>query len=172
MSAWVGPSRARRDLLCTISFHAAVGSASAFPLTASSMPSEVPEPGAERDVAALLADWREERGLKRTRLDAKLRRAARQHSAYMARMRAISHRGAFGSTFIDRIRAAGFSGYPRAENVAAGQPTARAVFDAWTKSPSHRRNMELPDVDFVGVGAMRNSSDGVIWWTMVLGRGR
>ena len=46
------------------------------------------------------------------------------------------------------------------ENIAAGQWTARQVFDGWLASPGHRENLERPTLNAIGTavvtgGAMR-----------------
>lgn len=50
-----------------------------------------------------------------------------------------------------------------AENIAAGQPSAKAVHDAWMASSGHRQNLLDPATNRIGVGVW---SDGeVLWWT-------
>ncbi len=43
-----------------------------------------------------------------------------------------------------------------AENVAAGFNNADAVLSAWLSNPLHRRNIENPDVQFIGVSVQKD----------------
>lgn len=52
----------------------------------------------------------------------------------------------------ERIASAGYALQACAENIAAGYPTAQAVFQAWMNSPRHRANLLSPDFIDVGVG--------------------
>jgi len=51
-----------------------------------------------------------------------------------------------------------------AENVAMGQKTAEAVFNAWMNSSSHRANLENARLTHCGLGISQSSS-GTYYWT-------
>ena len=53
-------------------------------------------------------------------MDSAARIAARCHSVDMAENDFFSHTGSDGSNFSQRMRDAGYTGSPRAENIAAG----------------------------------------------------
>ncbi|RKP10234.1 hypothetical protein THASP1DRAFT_27962, partial [Thamnocephalis sphaerospora] len=72
------------------------------------------------------------------------------------------------SHFLDRIHSAGGGHYRDAtENVAAGQPSADAVFHSWMNSPQHRANMMKPTNTHIGVGIAARG--GQLYWTMNTG---
>lgn len=54
------------------------------------------------------------------------------------------------------------------ENIAAGQPTAKAVMRAWMHSAGHRRNILSPSFTRIGLGLKRDSS-GVRYWVQDFG---
>jgi uncharacterized protein YkwD len=96
-------------------------------------------------------------GCRPVRTDNRLIRAARDHSAWMARTRQFSHTGVGGSTFVVRVKRAGYA-RPLSENIAYGYPTGAAVVNAWMKSPGHRRNLLNCRATTVGVGAVYASN--------------
>jgi uncharacterized protein YkwD len=123
----------------------------------------------EDQVTALINRERERAGCTRVHTDERLRTAARRHSADMAQHGYFSHTGRNGSSFVDRIAAAG---YPRreaaGENIAYGYPTAESVADAWMASTGHRNNILNCDARATGVGlAYRGRTT---YWTQEFGR--
>ncbi|MBC6458560.1 CAP domain-containing protein [Actinomadura sp. HBU206391] len=122
--------------------------------------------GAEATVAQLTNRERSKAGCGPLRVDARLRTAARRHSADMAARDYFSHDSPSGSTFVDRIKAAGYLS-PGAENIAKGHPTAAAVVAGWMKSPGHRANILNCDLRAIGVGA--HFAAGGPWWTQDFG---
>ncbi len=124
----------------------------------------------ETAVIALVNAHRARLGLASVTENPALVRIARAHSEFMRRTQFLSHDGFRGSGFVDRARTVGYSGVPRAENVAYGYRDAEEVFAGWMTSTGHRRNIELDDVDEIGVGAVTDADTGEIWWTMVIGR--
>jgi len=124
----------------------------------------------EERILDLVNAHRARLGLSELRLDARLVAAARAHSEYMNRTLLLSHRGYRDSDFADRAGAAGYAGFPRAENIAWNYPTAEAVMQGWLASPPHRENMELRDVTDLGIGMIEDPDSSETWWTMVLGR--
>ena len=97
--------------------------------------------------------------LKPLRENARLRRAARVHSADMIRDGYFAHTTPDGDTFVDRIVGAGYArrndGWSLGENLAWGtgnRGTARGIHEAWMRSSGHRSVILKPVYRDVGVG--------------------
>lgn len=124
----------------------------------------------EDQVTVLVNQERSKAGCGAVRTDARLRTAARGHSADMAENDYFSHTAQDGSTFVDRAAAAG---YPRAqaggENIAMGYRTPAEVMDGWMNSEGHRANILNCGFKAIGVGLVRDSG-GTRYWTQVFGR--
>jgi uncharacterized protein YkwD len=133
-------------------------------------PTPTPSGTAEQQVLQLVNQQRAAAGCRALRSDGRLAAAARGHSQDMADHHYFSHTGLDGSTFVDRIAAAG---YPRqhagGENIAAGYPTAAAVMAGWMASPGHRANILDCGFRAIGVG-LAHASDGTAYWTQDFGR--
>ncbi|MET8151315.1 CAP domain-containing protein [Actinoplanes sp. NPDC049668] len=106
-------------------------------------------------------------GCKAIRVDARLLKAARGHSAYQARTKKMSHVGSGGSTFIQRGVRAGFA-HPRSENVAYGYRTASETMKRWMASPGHRANIVDCKAKTFAVG-VAYASDGAPYYTQMFG---
>ncbi|MBF8192870.1 CAP domain-containing protein [Nonomuraea sp. K274] len=120
----------------------------------------------ENEVVRLTNAERAKGGCRPLKHDPQLRAAAFGHSKDMAAKGYFDHESQDGRDFMDRIRAAGFSGGTTfAENIAAGQPTAAAVVQGWMESPGHRQNIMNCSLTLIGVGAARSSSRYGIYWT-------
>jgi uncharacterized protein YkwD len=143
------------------------------------------QPGLERALLREMNAARAEYGLPRLRAKTSLRRAARKHSTYLARLGHLDHDSAGGRPFWTRLVKAGF---PRTrsmgENLAliggCGRPegyvqlrrkarqksnTAQAeqVVAMWLKSPGHRANLLSRTFRFAGTGV---TTDGACKATM------
>ena len=81
--------------------------------------------------------------------------AAQAHAEDMARHLFLAHHGSDGSMMPDRVHRTGYRFTLAAENLAAGQPTARAAVDSWIGSPPHRANLLEQWVREAGVGFAR-----------------
>jgi uncharacterized protein YkwD len=105
-------------------------------------------------------------------LNTALNTAAQLHSQDMADNNYFSHTGLNGSTFSDRALAQGYTGFPAGENIAAGQPTAQAAFDAWRNSTGgHCQGMMSANADEIGIGHGHNAaSQWKHYWTLVMGK--
>jgi uncharacterized protein YkwD len=104
-------------------------------------------------------------------IDADLVKAAQAHSADMAQRNYFSHSGLDGSSFVDRIRAAGFSGSPGGENIAAGYPTPSMVMAGWMDSSGHRANILNCAFRTIGVGYAEDASSKYNqYWTQDFGQ--
>ncbi len=141
---------ARRVLTLAAAFAAAVtigGQAEAATLTRS-----------ESALLKVMNQVRIAHGLRPLRLDVRLERAARGHSAEMLRTGQFFH-GAFTA----RIRRQGVTAPCVGENLAWGVGAlsrARAIVNMWLASPQHRANLLRAGYRMVGVGALRGRFDG------------
>jgi uncharacterized protein YkwD len=101
--------------------------------------------------------------------NANLAEAAQRHSDDMATNTMLSHEGADGSRFWERMSAAGYDLTAGAENVLL-RPDASAsgAYDQWWNSAPHRSNMLNPDYVEVGI-AYSVAADGTHYFTMLLG---
>ncbi|MEU6554378.1 CAP domain-containing protein [Streptomyces sp. NPDC046915] len=148
-------------VLLTAPASAAPGSASAAPGSASMQKAVVKLTNAERKKA----------GCPALKMRPALYKAAQRHTADMARNHYVGHTGSNGSTLVDRVEAAGYTGWSSlAENVAARQVTAADVVKAWMKSPGHRANILNCSLRHIGVGYVKASaSAGGPYWTQDFG---
>ena len=97
--------------------------------------------------------------------------ASQRHSDDQAAHSTMSHRGSNGSSFVDRVQAAGYTGWSSlAENVAAGYRDVDSVMDGWMGSDGHRANLLASSTRHVGVGRAAAAS-GTLYWTQNFGSG-
>jgi uncharacterized protein YkwD len=96
--------------------------------------------GNRAELLRLINQHRQANGQGPLSTDASLTRAAQDHSAWMQSTGTFSHTGKDGSSFFDRIQAAGGRANASAENIARAS-TPQAVFDLWKNSAGHNRNM-------------------------------
>lgn len=83
---------------------------------------------------------------------AQLRCAARNHSKDMGVNNFFSHTGSNGSSFSQRITAAGYVWKAAGENIAAGYNTAAAVVNGWMASTGHCNNIMNGNYKHLGIG--------------------
>lgn len=104
--------------------------------------------------------------------NAALASAATVHSTDMAANNFFSHVGSNGSTFDQRITAAGYSWSAIAENIAAGNSTAAATVGQWlASSDGHCQAMMSATYVNVGGSCMYNASSTYrYYWTIDLGK--
>ncbi|WP_425287361.1 CAP domain-containing protein [Paramesorhizobium deserti] len=127
------------------------------------------EAEAAEDPTALFNVIRKQHGLPPVDTDARLEQAALYQAKRMASRGKIGHSVGWGNGFVARLRQAGIRG-PAAENVAAGQRSTTEVFDAWMKSPGHRKNMLDREFRHYGLAwATPADKPRYIYWAMVLG---
>ncbi|GAA5019576.1 hypothetical protein GCM10023258_07330 [Terrabacter aeriphilus] len=141
-------ARTRATLVLTAA--AALG---AVPTVAATPSADAATVSVQNQVISLVNAQRAKAGCRALVLDARLARAAQAHSIDMAKRRYFSHTTPDGRTFAQRIRAQGYTGSMIGENIAAGQPTPKAVMDAWMKSPGHKANILNCRYRAIGVGA-------------------
>jgi uncharacterized protein YkwD len=104
--------------------------------------------GSERSLLRTINSVRTSRGLAPLRVDFRLVRSARSHSADMLRRQYFAH-----GSVASRARALGARGPVFGENLAwAAGLTAQWVVNQWLASPSHRAVMLRPGFRRVGIG--------------------
>jgi uncharacterized protein YkwD len=121
----------------------------------------------QTDIVNATNRWRVKYGCPQLRVEITLVRAARNHSAWMARTGTFSHVGSAKSSFVTRVKAAGYSG-PMAENIAWGYRDGTQVVSAWMKSPPHKANILNCKAKAVGVGAIY-AANGTPYYTQEFG---
>ncbi len=111
-------------------------------------------------------------GLKPLTRNPLLEQAAQTHADDMVTRGYFDHVSPEGSTFADRIRAAGYAKAPACrcrvrasmgENIASGFTDAASVMRAWMASEGHKENILDEDYEEIGVGIVQ----GV--WTQEFG---
>jgi uncharacterized protein YkwD len=127
---------------------------------ASATPAQADAGALVRSTLCLLNAERDRRGLRDLRLNDRLSVAAQAHAGDMQRHDYFSHESRDGSSFVDRIRRAGYlrraSSWFVGENLAWGagrrRSTPRGIVDAWMDSPPHRANILNSRFREIGVG--------------------
>lgn len=121
----------------------------------------------EKAVLDLVNENRRRWGMRQYRLNAKLMKAARNHSNNMARSGSMSHY--LGGSVQQRAMANGYPSSWTGENIAQGQQSANQVMNVWLASSGHRNNIMSHSYSEIGIGVAW-SSWGVPYWTQVFGR--
>jgi len=99
--------------------------------------------------------------------NANLEKAALDHTTWMNKTGQFSHTGEGGTTFIQRIEAAGYTGWTSAaENIAWGQTSVSQVMSTWMKSAGHRANILNAKTKEIGAARVGN------YWTQDFGTRR
>src|SRR5215204_7600959 len=120
----------------------------------------------------LLNAYRGELGLAPVTLNAELGAAAKYHSVDMATNNYFSHYLFDGTDAGTNIQNFGYTGFPYAENIAAGMATAQEVLIGWQNSPEHNATMTDPQFTEIGVGLAYNEASHYGWyWTATYGAG-
>ncbi|GIH92471.1 hypothetical protein Psi01_31010 [Planobispora siamensis] len=121
----------------------------------------------ENEVVRLTNIERQKGGCGPLKHDPQLNRAAHDHSATQAERNQMTHQFPGGPTFVERIRAAGFTGGSAfAENVAAGYGNPASVVAGWMNSSGHRANIMNCKYNLIGAGMVK-SANGTPYWTQV-----
>jgi uncharacterized protein YkwD len=118
---------------------------------------------AARATLCLVNAQRAAHGLRRLRVNARLKRAGRSFARDLARHRYFSHVSRSGSTPTARIRRAGYRRTFVGENLAWGVPSGsspRAIVAGWMRSPGHRANILHRAYRHFGVGIVARTPDG------------
>ncbi|MEV7751324.1 MULTISPECIES: CAP domain-containing protein [Streptomyces] len=124
--------------------------------------------GVTAQIVQLVNAERAKAGCQPLTLNAKLTKAAQEHSADMAAHQNMSHTGSDGSDPGTRITQAGYTWSAYGENVAYGYSTAAEVMAGWMASPGHRANILNCGYQEIGVGLAQPDS----YWTQDFGTAR
>lgn len=115
----------------------------------------------------LINDYRGKNGLAPLKASYTLSRASAWKSQDLAVNAYFAHDD-LSRTWVQRVRDCGygFNAY-MGENIAAGYPTAQAVFDGWKASPGHNANMLGTSYTAIGIGkhVLPGSPYGTYWTT-------
>ncbi|PRY93040.1 uncharacterized protein YkwD [Hasllibacter halocynthiae] len=101
-------------------------------------------------------------------LDAALNAAAVTHSRDMARQNRPWHFSSDGSSPIERVRRAGYTGGFVGEVIAESFETERETVAAWMLEEGSRQAILNPAARDAGIGWFQEPG-GKIWWTLVTG---
>ncbi|MCC9706871.1 CAP domain-containing protein [Streptomyces sp. MNU76] len=121
--------------------------------------------GPTAQVLNLVNAERQKAGCSPVTVDAKLTKAAQDHSQDMAAHQNMSHTGSDGSDMSERLSRVGYSFRSAGENVAAGYGTAASVMDGWMNSPGHRANILNCGFKEIGIGLAQPGN----YWTQNFG---
>ncbi|MET9463790.1 CAP domain-containing protein [Streptomyces sp. NPDC006544] len=121
--------------------------------------------GAQAEVLALVNTERAAAGCPALTVNAKLTKAAQDHSADMAAHSNMSHTGSDGSDPGQRITRAGYEWRTYGENVAYGYSTPAKVMEGWMNSPGHKRNILDCSYKEIGIGLAQPGQ----YWTQDFG---
>ncbi|AWW36121.1 CAP domain-containing protein [Streptomyces cadmiisoli] len=127
-----------------------------------------PASGAVASIVNLVNSERGKAGCSPVKLNAKLSKAAQDHSADMAAQRNMSHTGSDGSDPGERITRAGYQWQTYGENVAYGYSSPEQVMAGWMSSPGHKRNILNCAFKEIGVGLAQPGN----YWTQNFGTAR
>jgi uncharacterized protein YkwD len=149
-------------LACTVALVAA--SAARACDSANATPAAAAEPKLVRATLCLLNAERARERLAPLRLERRLSLAADRHTGDMVRRRYFSHDSPDGSSFLDRIRRAGYledaRSWSAGENIAWGsgwRSTPRSIVRAWMESSGHRANVLSSRFRHIGIGVARGA---------------
>lgn len=118
-----------------------------------------------------LNSYRASQGLGALRVDARLHKAAMEHSQDQSNRCTMSHEGSDGTQAWDRMAQFGYNWGAAAENVAAGQTSVDQVMTGWWNSPGHKANILNPDVVDVGFAKVDSGCGNYgTFWTQDFGK--
>lgn len=118
---------------------------------------------------AVINEYRQQNGLKKLKLNAKLTAAAKSHSRDLSKWDRISHYGSDGSNPWDRVKRTGYKPRLAAENVGTGQVSFAEVMRGWKESAGHNKNLLLADANEAGLALVNDPrTEFKSFWTLVL----
>jgi uncharacterized protein YkwD len=127
------------------------------------------DPNLALEVVQRVNAYRASLGLSQLQISQSLTNAASWKASQLAGDVAAYGSGAFAhEDFLTgrlpnaRVQACGY-GDSFGENIALAQPTPEAVMNAWIASEGHRRNLQYPYWQAIGVGAATGGSAGTGW---------
>ena len=128
---------------------------------ADTRPGQASEAALAKSTVCLVNRQRARRGLRKLRLNARLSKAAHQHTVDMVRRNYFSHTSRSGGNIVDRLTRTGYMRGARSwtvgENLAWGSGTKsppRDIVAAWMNSPGHRSNILQRRFREIGIGVV------------------
>ncbi len=116
----------------------------------------------EQQTVDLINAERAKLGLGALTINAQLTTAARRAATDMYDHSHYDHTGTDGSTFLTRIKDAGFTGTPYGEVIGWMHTTAASIVQGWMASPPHHDIIMNPNAHLIGVGWDGNCQAGEI----------
>ena len=107
-------------------------------------------------------------GAQQVSLSSELTAAAATHSQDMSLQNRPWHFGSDGSSPLDRVARAGFSGQLLGENISESYESEIETLAAWMSEPDTRNVILDPRATDLGISWYQEPS-GKIWWTVILG---
>ncbi|MEU0412348.1 CAP domain-containing protein [Streptomyces griseorubiginosus] len=123
------------------------------------------DPGPTDQVLTLVNAERAKAGCSPLTENAKLTKAAQDHSQDMADHQNMSHTGSDGSSMADRLTRVGYAFRTAGENVAYGYSSPESVMDGWMNSPGHKANILNCAFKEIGIGLAQPG----FYWTQDFG---
>ena len=115
-----------------------------------------------KTVLAIINAARAKEGCKPLKLNSKLMAAAQTHATNMAEKDFFGHSNKDGSKFSRRVKKQGYKYRMVAENIAAGQSSAKQVAYDWLGSSGHRKNIMNCKLKDTGIAVGYQADDGPI----------
>jgi uncharacterized protein YkwD len=128
----------------------------------------------ERQVFKEINRIRRTKGLKKLRQAKALRRAARWHSTYQARIKRLTHEGKGNMKFSTRLVRFGYKKSARMSEVVGTRNTCerkdpKVLVKAWMSSPAHRVLVLDRKVRYMGVGVVSTKKCRQTFYTVDFG---
>lgn len=111
---------------------------------------------------------RQASGLQAVQLNSQLNAAAATHSRDMSVQNRPWHFGSDGSSPIDRVRRAGYTGTMLGENISETYETELETLAAWMEDPGTRDVLMDSRATQMGF-SWYQENNGKIWWTLLMG---
>lgn len=112
-----------------------------------------------KEVVAIMNAARAKAGCAPLKINSKLMAAAKTHATNMAVKDFFGHANRDGSKFSKRVKKQGYKYKRVAENIAAGQDTAREAAYGWLSSSGHRRNILDCKMKDTGIAVAYQAND-------------
>jgi uncharacterized protein YkwD len=100
-------------------------------------------------------------------LDKKLSQAAQARVNSMVQNNYFGHVTPTGETFSNFLQKSGYTYKQAGENIAMQHLTIDSLFNAWLRSPSHRKNLVNPNYTDTGIGIAYGEVNGRKGWFVV-----
>ena len=117
--------------------------------------------------AAATNDARSRAGLPQVRGNAVLAQAAERHACDMAQRGRMAHVGKGTSGPAQRVKLLGYQPRVTAENIAAGPFDLNRVLAEWNRSNGHLANINIPQMQDMGIGRAIGSDGKTVFWAAV-----